>query len=72
VIAVNAADDFINNTDPEIMQALIKRVKRGRFVLLPESAGTHGHSSGGDPSLWKQYLAELTVSGKTNAGNDRW
>jgi len=59
VIAVNAADDLINNTDQEMMEALMKRVKRGRFVLLAESAGTHGHSSGGDPSLWKQYLAEL-------------
>jgi len=34
-------------------------VKRGRPVLLLESAGTHGHNSGGDPLLWKQYLAEL-------------
>jgi homoserine O-acetyltransferase len=59
VIAVNAADDFINNTDEAAMETLMKRVKRGRFVLLPETAGTHGHSSGGDPSLWKQYLAEL-------------
>jgi homoserine O-acetyltransferase/O-succinyltransferase len=59
VIAVNAADDFISNTDVEVMGALMKRVKRARFVLLPENAGAHGHSSGGDPSLWKQYLAEL-------------
>jgi len=59
VIAVNAADDFISNTDEAVMQMLMKRVKRGRFVLLPETAGTHGHSSGGDPSLWTQYLAEL-------------
>jgi homoserine O-acetyltransferase len=59
VIAVNAADDIINNTDVGTMETLMKRVKRGQFVLLPESAGTHGHSSGGDPSLWKQYLADL-------------
>jgi homoserine O-acetyltransferase/O-succinyltransferase len=59
VIAVNAADDFISNTDVEIMGALMKRVKRARFVLVPENAGAHGHSSGGDPSLWKQYLVEL-------------
>jgi len=59
LIAVNAADDFISNTDAGVMETLMKRVKRGRFVLLPESVGTHGHSSGGDPSLWKQYLAEL-------------
>jgi homoserine O-acetyltransferase/O-succinyltransferase len=59
VFAINAEDDFINTTDQATMEALMKRVKRGRFVLLPETAGTHGHSSGGDPSLWKQYLAEL-------------
>ena len=59
VIAVNAEDDFISSSDQATMEALMKRVKRGRFVLLPEAAGTHGHSSGGDPSLWKQYLAEL-------------
>lgn len=59
VIAVNAEDDFISATDQATMEALMKRIKRGRFVLLPETAGTHGHSSGGDPSLWKQYLAEL-------------
>lgn len=59
VLAVNAEDDFINTTDQATMEALMKRVKRGRFVLLPETAGTHGHSSGGDPSLWKQHLAEL-------------
>ena len=55
----DAAGDFISNTDVEIMGALMKRVKRARFILLPENAGAHGHSSGGDPSLWKQYLAEL-------------
>jgi len=59
VMAVNAEDDFINTTDQATMEGLLKRVKRGSFVLLPETAGTHGHSSGGDPSLWKQYLAEL-------------
>jgi homoserine O-acetyltransferase len=59
VIAVNAEDDFISATDQATMEALMKRVKRGRFVLLPETAGTHGHSSGADPLLWKQYLTEL-------------
>jgi homoserine O-acetyltransferase len=57
--AVNAADDFINPPDLGVMDTLIKRVKNGKFVLLPVSAGTHGHGSGGDPALWKQYLAEL-------------
>jgi homoserine O-acetyltransferase len=57
--AVNAADDFINPPDLGVMDKLIQRVKNGKFVLLPVSAGTHGHGSGGDPALWKQYLVEL-------------
>jgi homoserine O-acetyltransferase len=57
VIAVNTSDDFINPPGLGIMDRVIKRVKRGRFVVLP---GTErGHRSVGDPNLWKQYLREL-------------
>lgn len=59
VVAVNAADDFINPPDLGIMVTVMKQVKHGRLVLIPVSAGTHGHGSGGDPTLWKQDLAEL-------------
>jgi homoserine O-acetyltransferase len=59
LVAVNAADDFINPPDLGVMDKLIARVKHGKFVLIPVSAGAHGHSSGGDPALWKRYLAEL-------------
>lgn len=57
--AVNAADDFINPPDLGMMDKLIARVKHGKFVLIPVSAGAHGPGSGGDPALWKGYLAEL-------------
>jgi homoserine O-acetyltransferase len=59
LVAVNAADDFINPPDLGVMDNLTRRVKNGKFVLLPVSSGTHGHGSGGDPALWKQYLVEL-------------
>ncbi len=57
LIAINAPDDFINPPELGIMNRTIKRVKNGRYVLLPLSG--RGHSSGYDPSLWKNYLEEL-------------
>lgn len=67
VVAVNAADDFINPPELGVMDKLIARVKHGKFVLIPVSAGAHGHGSGGDPALWKGYLAEL-MQEKAGAG----
>jgi homoserine O-acetyltransferase len=61
LVAVNAADDFINPPELGVMDKLIARVKRGKFVLISVSAGAHGHGSGGDPALWKEYLQELMV-----------
>ncbi|MBV8135354.1 MAG: alpha/beta fold hydrolase [Deltaproteobacteria bacterium] len=57
LIAINAPDDFINPPELGIMDRAIKRVKNGRYVLLPLSG--RGHSSAYDPSLWKNYLEEL-------------
>src|SRR6185437_1779783 len=74
VVAVNAADDFINPPELGAMDKLIARVKHGKFVLIPVSAGAHGHGSGGDPALWKQYLAELMAekgSDKQSAISDK-
>ena len=33
LLAINSADDFVNPPELPMMQALIKRVKQGRFVL---------------------------------------
>jgi homoserine O-acetyltransferase len=57
LIAINAADDFINPPGLGIMESEIKRVKNGKFVLLPLTG--RGHRTVGDPSLWKKYLEEL-------------
>lgn len=57
LIAINAPDDFINPTELGIMDGTIKRVKNGRYVLLPLSG--RGHGTVGDPALWEQYLEEL-------------
>ena len=59
VLFVNSADDFINPPELGIAEREIQRVKRGKFVLLPASAATHGHGSHTWAALWRPYLAEL-------------
>ena len=62
VMFVNSADDFINPPELGIAEREIKRVKRGRFVLIPMSEQTHGHGTHTWAAVWKQYLKELLES----------
>ena len=55
---INSADDFINPPELGIAEREIKRVKNGRFVLLPISDETRGHGTHTRAAVWKQYLAE--------------
>jgi len=59
LIAVNSADDAVNPPELGIMEREIKRVKNGRYVLIPISDETRGHGTHSIPRLWKQYLLEL-------------
>jgi homoserine O-acetyltransferase len=59
VMYVNSADDFINPPELGIAEREIKRVKKGRFVLLPIGPETRGHGTHTYPAVWQQYLAEL-------------
>ena len=59
VMFVNSADDVINPPELGIAEEQIKKVKKGRFVLLPITDQTRGHGTHSLPALWKQYLAEL-------------
>ncbi len=59
VMYVNSADDFINPPELGIAQQEIKRVKNGRFVLLPISPETRGHGTHTLAVAWQQYLADL-------------
>jgi homoserine O-acetyltransferase len=59
VVAINSADDERNPPELGVMEREIKRVKNGRYVLLPLSADTRGHGTTGNAKLWKQHLVEL-------------
>jgi homoserine O-acetyltransferase/O-succinyltransferase len=57
--AVNSEDDFIDPPELGILQREIRRVPKGRAVVIPLSPETRGHGSHTFAVLWKQYLAEL-------------
>jgi len=59
LVAVNSADDFINPPELPMMEREIKRVKRGRYVLLPITAETRGHGTHTLAAVWQSHLKEL-------------
>jgi homoserine O-acetyltransferase len=59
VTLVNSADDFVNPPELAIAEREIKRVKKGKLVIVPASAATHGHGTYEWPALWKEHLAAL-------------
>jgi homoserine O-acetyltransferase len=56
---VNSADDFINPPELGIAEPAARRLKAGRFVLIPTSQDTHGHGTHTWAALWKDELAAL-------------
>ena len=59
LLAVNSADDLINPPELGILEREIKRVPRGKAVVLPLTPATRGHGSHTFAVLWEQYLAQL-------------
>jgi homoserine O-acetyltransferase len=59
LLAINSADDLINPPELGILEREIKRVAKGRTVVLPLSDRTVGHSTHTQAPVWKEYLVEL-------------
>ena len=59
LLAVNSADDLINPPELGILEREIKRVEKGRAVVLPFSDNTRGHGSHTIATLWKGDLDAL-------------
>ena len=59
VVAVNSSDDERNPPEFGVMESSMKRLKSGRYVLLPGGPDTRGHGTTGMAKLWKQELADL-------------
>jgi homoserine O-acetyltransferase len=59
VLAINSADDERNPPELGVLERELKRVKRGRLLLIPASDQTAGHGTAARPKFWKKDLAEL-------------
>ena len=59
LFAVNSADDEVNPPELGIMEKEIKKVEKGRYILLPITDQTSGHGTHSNPMVWGNYLKEL-------------
>ena len=59
LLAINSADDLINPPELGILEREIKRVPKGRAVIIPLSDKTRGHGSHTVAALWKDQLLSL-------------
>jgi homoserine O-acetyltransferase len=64
LLAINFADDLINPPELGILEREIKRVKKGRAIVIPASKDTVGHGTHTNAAVWKEHLAKfLTETG---------
>jgi len=64
LLAINSADDLINPPELGILEREIKRVPKGRAVIIPLSDKTRGHGSHTVAALWKDELLKLLNESK--------
>jgi homoserine O-acetyltransferase len=67
VLAINSADDFINPPELGLMERLMPKAKRARYILIPTSERTRGHGTHTAAAVWKNdfapFLAKLEQRG---------
>jgi homoserine O-acetyltransferase len=64
LMSINSADDQVNPPELGIVEREIKRVKRGRFILLQITDQTRGHGTHSLPAIWKQHFEALLAETK--------
>jgi homoserine O-acetyltransferase/O-succinyltransferase len=63
VLWINSADDATNPAELGIAEKMAPHIPHARFVMIPISDQTRGHSSFNEARLWKSYLVELLSQG---------
>jgi homoserine O-acetyltransferase len=56
LLAINFADDLINPPELGILEREIRRVKKGRAVVVPAGKETVGHGTHTRAAVWKRHL----------------
>ena len=62
VMLINDAEDHANPPELGTVERAMRRVKHGRYVLIPAGPDTHGHFSHYYAKLWKPYLVEFMAT----------
>jgi homoserine O-acetyltransferase len=62
VLAINSADDEVNPPSLGLMERLMPRVAKGKYVLIPTSPETRGHGTHTRAVVWKRYLADFLAT----------
>ena len=62
LLAVNFADDLVNPPELGILESEIKRVPKGRAVVMPLSPDTRGHGTHTIAAVWKHHLEALLAA----------
>jgi len=62
MMLINDAEDHANPPELGTVERAMKRVKHGRYVLIPAGPNTHGHFSHFYAELWKPYLIEFMTT----------
>jgi homoserine O-acetyltransferase len=62
VLAINSADDLVNPPELGLMERLMPRVARGRYVLLPITPHTRGHGTHTIAAVWKEPFAAFLAT----------
>jgi homoserine O-acetyltransferase len=59
VVAINTEDDPANPPGLNILPRVIRRVKNGKYILIPRSEDTAGHRSYFNGKLYAEYVREI-------------
>jgi homoserine O-acetyltransferase len=59
LLAINFEDDLINPPELGILEREIRRLRRGRAIVIPRSERTRGHGTHTLAAVWKDHLTEL-------------
>ena len=62
VLAINSADDFVNPPELGVVERLMPRVAKGKFVLLPITEQTRGHGTHSLPTVWGSHLRDFMAT----------
>ena len=70
VTGVNFADDQVNPPELNILEEEMRKVEKGKAVVMPITKNTVGHGTHSLAYVWKEYLIDLLDRSRRNTNTD--